>query len=69
MKSSAFLLVTINNSTRVIIIYLEKARDRDSYIIRLTLNTNNINKIVLKFKLIVKILKQVALRDLHSIFD
>lgn len=69
MKSSAFLLVTINNSTRVITIYLKKARDRDSYIIRLTLNTNNINKIVLKFKLIVKILKQVALRDLHSIFD
>lgn len=65
----AFLSATIDNSTRVIAVYLKEARDRSSYIIRLTLNTNSLNEVVYKFKLIVRILERVVLRGLVYYID
>ena len=57
MKNLTFLLIIINNSIKILTIYLKKARNRNNYKIRLTSHINNINKIILKFKLIIKILK------------
>ena len=57
MENLAFLLATINDSARVIAVCLKEARDRGSCKIRLTSNTSNVNKVVLRFKLIAKILE------------
>ena len=57
MENLAFLSATINDSARVIAVCLEEARDRGSCKIRLTSNTSDVDEVVLRFKLIVKILE------------
>lgn len=57
MENLAFLSATTNDSARVMAVCLEKARDRGSCIIRLTSNTDDIDEIVLGFKLMVKTLE------------
>lgn len=69
MENLAFLSATIDNSAKIMAVCLEKARNRRSYIIRLTSNNSNVNKVVLGFKLMGKILEQAASRGLHPIFD
>jgi len=69
MENLAFLSATIHDLARVTAVYLKEARDRRSYIIRLTSNNSNINKVVLRFKLIAKILEQVASRGVYPIFN
>jgi len=69
VKNLMFLSATTHNSTRVTTICLEKARDRRSCTIRLTSNNDDIDEIVLEFKLMTKILKQAVSRDVHFTFD
>jgi len=52
-----FLLTIIYNSIRVTAVYFKETRNRRNYIIQLISNNSNINKIVFRFKLIIKILK------------
>ncbi len=52
-----FLSATTDNSTRIMTICLEKARDRSSCTIQLTSNIDDLDEIVYEFKLIARILK------------
>jgi len=65
----AFLLATIDDSTRIITICLEKARNRSNCTIRLTSNIDNLDEVMYGFKLIARILERVALRDLIYYID
>ena len=48
-----------------ILLCLKKARDRGSYKVRLTSNTDDIDEVVLGVELMAKILEQAASRDLY----
>ena len=69
MENLAFLSVTTDDSAKVMAVCLKEARDRRSCIIRLTSNNGDVDKVVLGFKLIGKILEQAASRGLHPTFD
>ena len=60
----AFLSATTNDSTKVMGVCLEEARDRRSCTIRLASNTDGLDEVVYGFKLIAKILEQAASRGL-----
>lgn len=60
----AFLSATTNDSTRVMGVCLEEARDRRSCTIRLTSNTGGLDEVVYGFKLIARILERAASRGL-----
>ncbi len=68
VENLAFLSATTDDSARVMAVCLEEAHDRDSCKIRLTSNTDDVDEVVLEFKLMAKILKQAALKGLHSPF-
>ncbi|KAL9116797.1 MAG: hypothetical protein Q9187_006674 [Circinaria calcarea] len=58
----AFLSVTRNDPSRVMAVCLEEARDRGSCTIRLTSNTSDLNEVVYRFNLMVRILERAASR-------
>ena len=59
-----FLSAITNDSIKIMKICLEKARDRKSCTIRLTLNTNDLDEIINEFKFIARIVKRATSRDL-----
>jgi hypothetical protein len=63
VNNLTFLSATRNDSSKVITICLEKARDRDNCTIRLTFNTDDLDEIVYEFNLMTRILKRTASRD------
>lgn len=69
VKNLTFLSATSNDSSKIMTICLEKARDRRSCTIRLISNNDNIDEIMLEFKRMTKLLKQEASKDLHSTID
>ena len=60
VDSLAFLAATTNDSTRVMAVCLEEARDRSSCTIRLASNTGDLDEVVHGFKLIARILERAA---------
>ncbi|KAL9099016.1 MAG: hypothetical protein Q9163_005423 [Psora crenata] len=62
VENLAFLSATTNDPAKVMAVCLEEARDHRSCTIRLTSNTGGIDKVVLGFKLMAKILEQGASR-------
>lgn len=64
VNNLTFLSATTNDSTRIMRICLKKTRDRRSCTIRLTLNIDDLDKIVYEFKFIARLLKRAASRDL-----
>jgi hypothetical protein len=69
VENLAFLSATTNDSTRVMAVCLEEARDHRSCTIRLTSNNGDVDEVVLGFKLMAKILERAASRSLHPTFD
>jgi len=65
----AFLSATTDDSTRVMAVCLEEARDRSSCTIRLTSNTDGLDEVVYGFKLIARILERAASRGLVCCID
>lgn len=60
----AFLSATTNDSTRVMAVCLEEARDHNHCTIRLTSNTGDLDEVVCGFKLMARILERAASRGL-----
>ena len=64
VDSLAFLSATTNDSTRVMAVCLEEARDRSSCTIRLTSNTGRLDEVVYGFKVLARILEGAASKGL-----
>lgn len=64
VENLAFLSATTNDSTRVMAVCLEEARDHDHCTIRLTSNTGDLDEVVHGFKLMARILERAASRGL-----
>ena len=58
VKNITFLLITTNDSTKVVTICFEKIRDRRICIIRLTSNNDNLDEIMHEFMFMTNILKR-----------
>ena len=64
VDSLAFVSATTNDSTRVMAVCLEEARDRSSCTIRLTSNTGSLDEVLYGFKLLARILERAASKGL-----
>ena len=68
VKNITFLLITTNDSTKVVTICFEKIRDRRICIIRLTSNNDNLDEIMHEFMFMTNILKRKLSKNLHFAF-
>lgn len=69
VENLAFLSATTDDSTRVMAVCLEEARDRHSCTVRLTSNKGDIDQVVLGFNHVAKILERGASRCIRPTFD
>ena len=69
VDSLAFLSATTKDSSRVMAVCIEEARDHSSCTIRLSSNTGNLDQVAYGFKLMAGVLQRAASRGFETFYS